>query len=359
MTRDTVAAAAAVGPPRGMQVRLSSNESSYGPSPRVTEILREHAATAHLYPDDQSVALRAAIAAAEGVDASTVAVGNGSSGLIMDLVAHVCRDGGEVLSYGHAFIVYLLAAQVVGAKYIEAPEGAGYARTPEALLEQVTDETRIVLIDNPGNPTGAHLSGDELSSVVERLPDNVTIVVDEAYHHFADGHRGYATVGSLGLAHPRLFVLRTFSKAYGLAGLRLGYLIGPEQTVAAIDAERVRFNVNAMVQEAAVAALDDDDHVRRAVAGIVEGRARMADGLRALEVPFVDGLGNFLLVELGEPAEPVARAYADLGIGVRTLPPYRLDEQIRVTVGRPPEVDAFLEASASVLSAVASRGRPA
>lgn len=350
-------ASAAVGPPPGLAVRLSSNESPFGPSPAVLTVLRDRAADVHRYPDDQSVALRDAIAREEIVPVERVAVGHGSAALLMDLIALASRGPGPtapaVLAYERAFIVYRLGAQVVGARYDEAPLAEGFARDAEALLERVTDDTRILLIDNPGNPTGAHLPGEDLSRLLASVPEHVTIVVDEAYHHFAEGHRGYATVAELGVEHPRVAVARTFSKAYALAGLRVGYLIGPRDLIAAVDGARVRFNVGGLAQAAGVAALGDRAHLERTVTGTLEGRARMAAGLRELGVGFVDGLGNFLLVEVGQPAGPVVAAYAERGIGVRELSPYRLAEHIRVTVGTPKEVDAFLVASREVLPELA------
>lgn len=358
-----VASASAVGPPPGMAVRLSSNESPYGPSPRAVEAIRDAAADAHLYPDDQSVALRQALADHEGVAPEQVAVGTGSAALLMDLVAHECRDGGSVLAYERAFVVYRLGARNVGARYLEAPTGGpatvgsdGYRREPEALLDRLTDDTRVVLIDNPGNPTGAHLTGDELRELVAGVPEHVTVAVDEAYHHFASGHGGYATVAELGLDHPRLLVVRTFSKAYGLAGMRVGYLYGPAELVRSLDAWRTRFNVNAPAQRAAEAALADHEHLQRTIQGTLAGRRRMVEALRGMGIPVTDGLGNFVTLELGQPAAPIVEAYAEHGVGVRPLAPYGMDEQLRVTVGTPEEVEAFIAASEQVLSGVAARG---
>jgi histidinol-phosphate aminotransferase len=357
-------ASAAVGPPRGAQVRLSSNESPFGPSPAVRQVLEQEAAEAHRYPDDQSLALRGALSDREGVATDRIACGTGSAGLLMDLIAHETRGREEgpvgagvppeVLTYQRAFIVYRLGAQVGGAELVEAPLGDGYSRDPQALLDLLSERTRIVCIDNPGNPTGRHLTGAEVRALVEAVPEHVTVVLDEAYHHFASGHGGYDTAASLGLDHPRLVVLRTFSKAYALAALRVGYAIGPADLIASVDAWRVRFNVNAMAQAAAIAALEDEEHLARTVEGTVAGRVRMSDGLATLGIRSVDGLGNFLLVELGQPAAPIVEAYASHGIGVRALVPYGLHEQIRVTVGTPGEVEAFLAASEQVLAEVPS-----
>lgn len=353
---------AAVGPPPGMAVRLSSNESPFGPSPAAVAAASEALTMAHLYPDDQQVALRQAIAAHEDLPLAQVAVGNGSAALLMDAVAHTAEPGDEVLAYERAFIVYRLAARNAGGHYVEvATDGPasgttdGYGRTVERLLAAVTDRTRVVCLDNPGNPTGAHLSGDELVALVAALPEDVTIIVDEAYHHFAVGQRAYATVAELGLDHPRLLTMRTFSKAYALAGLRIGYVTGPADLIGPLDARRPRFNTTATGQAAAIAALGDEAHLERTVTGTLEGRARMASGLRELGIPLTDGLGNFLTLELGTDAGPVVAAYGEQGIGVRSLPPYGMLEQIRVTVGTPDEVDAFLAASREILAGVPTR----
>jgi histidinol-phosphate aminotransferase len=361
---DAIASASAAGPPPGMAVRLSSNESPFGPSPRAVEAIERTAAEAHRYPDDQSTALRERLAHHEGVEVAQVAVGTGSAGLLMDAVAHACAgtDDATVLSFERAFVVYRLAARNAGAAYLEAPTAGaarpdqdGYGRDVDELLALVDERTRAVLVDNPGNPTGAHLTGEQLTSLVEGVPERTTVVVDEAYHDFATGQRGYATVAELGLDHPRLVVTRTFSKAHALAGLRVGYVVGPADLVADLDAWRVRFNVTATAQAAALASLDDQEHVAAGVRMTLEGRERMAARLRELGVPFTDGLGNFLTIELGCPAAEVVEDFARRGIGVRPLEPYGMAETIRVSVGTPEEVDAFLDAADEVLAEVPSR----
>ena len=363
---DTVASASAAGPPPGMAVRLSSNESPFGPSPRAIEALRAATTEVHRYPDDQSTALRERLARHEGVEVAQVAVGTGSAGLLMDAVAHACRQRpgpATVVTFERAFVVYRLAARNAGADYLEAPTDGpaglgrdGYGRDVEALLAQVDERTRVVMVDNPGNPTGAHLTAEQLTALVEGVGEHVTVVVDEAYHDFAAGQRGYATVAELGLEHPRLLVTRTFSKAHALAGERVGYVLGPSGLVGELDAWRVRFNVTASAQAAALASLDDPEHVATCVRGTLVGRERMAARLRELGVPFTDGLGNFLTIELGEPAERAVAAFAERGVGVRPLAPYGMDAQIRVSVGTPTEVDAFLAAADEVLRDVPARG---
>jgi len=352
-------AAATVGPPVGMAVRLSSNESPFGPSNQAVESMEQAARDVHRYPDDQSRRLRAALAAHEGVSEANVAIGNGSAAILMDLVAHeiTAHGPGSVLSFERAFIVYRLAARNAGARYVEAPtagpatpETSGYARDLGALLERVDDDVRLVMIDNPGNPTGTHLDGDELTALVQSLPDHVTIVIDEAYHHFAAGQRGYRTVAELGLDHPRLLVTRTFSKAYALAGLRVGYVMGPEAIVSSLDGFRARFNVGSVAQAGALAALADQPHLTSTVGRAILQRDRITEGLREIGMPCTDSLGNFVTFEVGGVAASAIDAFGQRGIGVRGLVPYGMTEQVRVTAGTEDEVDAFLEAAADLLA---------
>lgn len=359
----SVESSTAAGPPPGMRVRLSSNESPYGPSPAAMTAAREVAEDMHLYPDDQSVQLRAAVAEAEGVPVEAVSVGTGSAAILMDLVPHQTAErGGNVVAYERAFIVYRLACSNAGVEYREVPTGGpavgaedGYQRDPQALLDSIDDETRLVIVDNPGNPTGAHLDADALRAVVEGTPEDVTLLIDEAYWQYAAGQRGYARVRDLDVEHPRLVVTSTFSKAHALAGLRVGYLLGDQEIVRGVDNWRPRFNVNAIGQAAALASLEDTGHLERAVGNTRAQRQRMGAGLRDLGVPFTDGLGNFLTFEVGADAAPVVAGFEEHGVGLRPLLPYGMREQVRVTVGTADEVDDFLTAAKDVLADVPSR----
>ena len=341
-----------------MRVRLSSNESPFGPSPAAIEAATSTLSQAHRYPDDASSELRAAIAVAEGVSPAEVAVGTGSAALLMDLIPERCAGEGdaEVVAFARSFVVYRLAARNAGAAYVEVATGGpavgtdpGYGRDVEALLAAVTPRTRVVAIDNPANPTAAHVTGEALQHLARELPGHVTLVIDEAYHHFATGQQGYARVRELTLEHEDVVVLTTFSKAHALAGLRVGAVLGPPGVIAATDGRRPRFNVAAAAQAAALASLGDREHLERTVEGTIEGRARLSAGLHELGVAHSAGLGNFVTVELGRPAGPVVEAFADRGIGVRPLVPYGLEEQVRITVGTPAEVDAVLAAAREIL----------
>ena len=231
-----IASSAAVGPPPGMKVRLSSNESPFGPSPDAIAAIRAVAEQAHLYPDDQSVELRQAVAELENLAPEQVAVGTGSAALLMDLIQQTCHDGGAVASFAYSFVVYRLAARNAGVPYLEAPTGGratvdqpGWNRDPEALLATLTPDTRVVVIDNPGNPTGTHLSGNDLRELVAGIPEHVAVVIDEAYHEFAAG--GHFL--DLRRRYEHVVLLRTLSKFVSLAGVRCGLIVGaPDQYAA-------------------------------------------------------------------------------------------------------------------------------
>lgn len=345
----------------GITVRLSSNESPFGPSPAAMRAAREALEDAHFYPDDTSGSLREALGSADGVPVDRVAVAAGSTPLLLDLIALATLDGGELVTFDKSFVAYTVGAVNARVRHVQAPVGgpatldtAGYVRDPEALLDLVTPKTRVVIIDHPGNPSGAHLTGEELRALVERLPENLMVVIDEAYHHFGHGQAGYATAAELGLEHPGLVITRTFSKAHALAGLRAGYLVGPSGFVTGLEARRPRFNISTISQAAAIASLADTENVQRVVEGTIDGRHRLASGLRQLGIACTESLGNFVTVELGTPATPIVDAYRRVGIGVRPLEPYGMTEQIRVTVGKPSQIDIFLEASTTILAPVAA-----
>jgi histidinol-phosphate aminotransferase len=251
----SVVSSTAAGPPPGMRVRLSSNESPYGPSPAAMTAAREVAEDLHLYPDDQSVQLREALAEDEGVAFEAVSSGTGSAAILMDLVPQqTAGRGGNVVAYERAFIVYRLAARNAGVEYREAPTGGpatgeqdGYGRDPQALLDSIDDDTRVVIVDNPGNPTGAHLDADGLRAVVEGVPEHVTLLVDEAYWQYAAGQGGYARVRDLDVDHPRLIVAvdvlqgaRPGRPARRLPHRRPGDRPGGRRLAAAVQRQRRR-----------------------------------------------------------------------------------------------------------------------
>jgi histidinol-phosphate aminotransferase len=321
----------------GPLVALSSNENPLGPSPQALRALSpQQEAHVHLYPDTLCHSLRQRLAALHRVEPGQIAVGPGTT----DLIYHLVRQAtGGVLAPRYTFVAYRLAARAGGLAYREV-DGL-------AALAQAADEgTGLVCLANPGNPTGQLYPRGELVALLEALPTAVTVLLDEAYHEYVDPRLAPDGI-ELARAFPSVVVLRTFSKAYGLAALRVGYALGAPERIARLDALRPPFAVAGPAQAAALAALDDQDHVRRTRELVARGRTQLAEGLTVS-----DSHGNFVLVHLGPAAGAVWEDLARSGVLVRRLEPYGLLEHLRVTVGTAEQNHRFLLALARALAEV-------
>jgi len=328
-------------------VKLASNENPLGPSPRALEAARAALAALARYPDGHGHALREAIAARHGVEPACVVLGNGSND-VLDLVARAfLGPGTEAVMSEHAFAVYPIATRAAGAEPVVAP-AAAYGHDLEAMAARVGARTRVVWIADPNNPTGTRLDPAALRDFLGALPPHVIAVVDEAYHEYAapPGEAGaLAWVREL----PRLVVTRTFSKAHGLAALRVGYAVAAPEVAEILDRVRQPFNVNAVAQAAARAALADEAHIARSVALNREGMRQLEAGLRDLGLEWIPSAGNFLCVDTGREAAAVYQALLREGVIVRPVAGYGLPRHLRVTVGLPDENRRFLEALGRVL----------
>ncbi len=328
-------------------VKLASNENPLGPSPRALEAARAALSGLARYPDGHCFTLRAALAERHGVDPACIVLGNGSND-VLDLVARAfLGPGTEAVMSEHAFAVYPIVTQAVGAAVVVAPARA-HGHDLEAMAARVTARTRVVWIANPNNPTGTWIAPETLRAFLEALPPHVVAVVDEAYHEYAAGPGAAGAMAWLGTL-PRLVVTRTFSKAHGLAGLRVGYAVAAAEVAELLNRVRHPFNVNAVAQAAAQAALADEAHIARSVALNREGMAQLEAGLRALGLGWIPSAGNFLCVDVGREAAPVYEALLREGVIVRPVAGYGLPRHLRVTVGLPEENRRFLEALARVL----------
>jgi len=348
--------AADVGRRNGILARLSSNEVPFGPSPRAISAAQELASQAWSYPDDSCSALRSALADFTGSPAEGIIVAAGSTPLLHDLVRLHAGPGDEVLVYEKSFRAYSVGTANARATLVAAPVGgpatvttSGFARDVASLVERISAKTRMVIVDHPGNPTGAHLTGNELRELADQVPNDVLLLVDEAYFEFAVGHRGYETSQEAGIEHPRLAVVRTLSKAHSLAGLRIGYAMVPVDVAQAYEALRPRFNISAASQAAAIESLGDAEHLEANVRATLVGRQRIEQFFRDTGVPFTESLGNFVTFEVDREAKAVAKDFADLGVGVRPLPEFDMPRQVRVSVGKDEELEAFFAAAISVL----------
>lgn len=317
---------------------LAANEMPFPPSPAVRDAIAQAAAGLNRYPDPQAVGLRERIAAANGVDADQVAVGAGSMILLQQAVLATTGEGDELLYAWPSFEGYPLLASLAGAKAVGVPLAAARHDLP-AMADAIGERTRCILVCNPNNPTGTLLSRDEIAAFLARVPGDRLVILDEAYREFVDapGHRDALTLLD---EFPNVAVTRTFSKAYGLAGLRIGYCIAAPELIAVLRRSHIPFNVTALAQAGAIAALDEAGAMRQRLAELGEGRRRLTAHARALGYPVVDGYGNFVWLALGERAPRVSALLEAEGVISRALPPFGT----RISVGTAEDVHHAMEA---------------
>ncbi|MEM7436985.1 MAG: histidinol-phosphate transaminase [Myxococcota bacterium] len=328
-------------------VKLASNENAYGPTPRVAEALASTDWNLHRYPDPRGHDLRQALSAHHGVAPDEIALGNGSNELI-DLLCRVCAARGEHVVFGHpSFPCYRIGAVAQELTPTAVSLRDDLEWSVEDLVGAVRDDTRLLFVASPNNPTGSYLNRVALEQLLTQVPSDVLVVVDEAYFEYADAS-DYVPATELRRLRSRLIVLRTFSKAYGLAALRVGYALAEPELVHTINRLRAPFNVGTIGQRLACVALEDQAHVQEAVAATVHGRQELRSALleRGLRVP--ESQANFLLVYTPTQGRAVYEALLSEGVIVRPMAP-PLTSAIRVTVGRPSENARFLEALDRVL----------
>src|SRR5512134_176201 len=330
--------------------KLASNENALGPSPRALAAARDAAARMHLYPDGSAFYLKSAIAAKFGLGPEEVMVGNGSNEIIELMVRTFVLDGEEVLTSAQSFVAYKLAAQAHGRTLVEAPMKGRFHYDLDALRKLLSRRTKVVFLANPDNPTGTWFTEAELVPFLDAVPKDTLVVLDEAYVEFVDAP-GFQDSLALRRKYPNLVVLRTFSKIYGLAGLRLGYGLARPEVVEYIDRVRAPFNVNLVAQAAGVAALADDEHVARSRALVASELPLIAEGLRRLGARVVPSQANFLLADFpGRPAPQLFDALLRRGVVVRPMHGYGFASAQRITVGLRDENEKLLAALAEVLA---------
>ncbi|MBU4499103.1 MAG: histidinol-phosphate transaminase [Gammaproteobacteria bacterium] len=322
-------------------VKLASNENPLGPSPMALAAAQDALFDMALYPDGAGYALKAKLAANWNVPASQIVLGNGSND-VLDMVARAFLTAGTSSVYAqHAFAVYPIATQTAGAHGIEVP-AKRYGHDLDAMRAAIRDDTRVLWIANPNNPTGTFLPWAEVEAFLEAVPPQVMVVLDEAYGEFLPPAERCDTAAWL-VCFPNLLIVRTFSKAYGLAGLRVGYGLGSTEVIDLLNRVRHPFNVNAPALAAAEAALDDVDFLARSYALNMAGMAQLAAGLSALGVDGVPSKGNFLLAKVGDAAR-INSELLKRGVIVRPVANYGLPEFLRVSVGLAGQNACFLDA---------------
>jgi histidinol-phosphate aminotransferase len=335
-------------------IRLASNEGPFPPMPGAVAAIREAAEGVRGYPDAGAWALRDAIAGRLGLDAAQVLPGAGIDGLIRVICLALLDPGDELAMAWPSFLSWRIGAEVQGATLRTAPLAEDGSYDLDALLERVTPRTKLAVVVSPNNPTGGAVAAAELERFLDSLPGHVLPLVDEAYFEYLPAG-AHDAAGLLAAGRP-LGVLRTFSKAYGLAGLRVGYLMGPAELVRACGVVRNVFDVSSLAQAAAVASLADGDALlpERVALNAAE-RETMAAGMRGLGLEPLPSAANFLLVDLGSPerALEVNAALLSRGVIVRPARAFGAPSALRVTVGFPAENARFLAAAAEALAEVA------
>jgi len=326
-------------------IKLASNENPYGPSPKAVAAMQQVAGEVHRYPDGDATALKKALADFHGVATDQILIGNGSNEVLELLIRTFAGTGDEVIYAQRGFIVYALAAQAAGATGVAVPESDGLSHDLNAMAAAVTERTKVVCIANPNNPTGTLLNHASIQVFLDSLPREVVVIIDEAYYEFVADQIGDSVHD---LSHPGLVISRTFSKAYGLAGCRVGYAVADSAIVGLSNRFREPFNINVLAQAAAVAALDDGDWVMARVAETVAERQKLETELDAMGIFGGHSFGNFVLLRHANSKEILQRL-EDHGIIPRPLAPYGMADYLRISVGLPTENAEFLSVLKSIV----------
>lgn len=332
-------------------VKLASNENPFGVPESAVQAMTAAATDLGRYPDANGFELKAALSKRYDVPADWITLGNGSND-ILEIAAHAFVERGQAIVYSqYSFAVYALATQGVGARHIVVPAKA-YGHDLPAMLAAIDADTRLVFIANPNNPTGTFIPAADIQAFLDKVPANVVVVLDEAYNEFLAEENQFESAEWV-KKYPNLLVSRTFSKAYGLAGLRVGFGIAQPALTDLMNRIRQPFNVNSMAQAAAIAALNDKDFLKRSAANNAAGYQQFTEAFNQLGLEFVPSYGNFVLVKVGNDPAAGARVNLSLlkqGVIVRPVGNYGLPEWLRVSIGLPQENAVLIAALTKALA---------
>ena len=329
-------------------IKLASNENPRGASPAAAAAVTRVLTGLERYPDGSGHRLKNALSSHLGISSGQITLGNGSNDVLDLLVRCFVEPGEGVVVSDHAFAVYALAAQSVNAAISTVP-ALNYGHDLEALAQAVNKTTKLIFIANPNNPTGTYVGSEELLRFLGRVPEKAITVLDEAYFEYVDNHDYPNGVGLLE-RFPGLVVTRTFSKAYGLAGLRVGYAIASAAITEILNRVRQPFNVNSLALAAAEAALSDEQFVRVSREENIKGINQLCRGFESLGLSWIPSSGNFICVKVGSMASQIYLSMLGQGVIVRPVVNYGLPEYLRVTIGLPQENHRLLETLALALS---------
>jgi len=331
-------------------IKLASNENPLGPGKKALAAIQEAVFTLALYPDGSGFSLKKVLAQKYGVDESQITLGNGSNELLELVARAFLTPEFEAVFSQHAFAVYPIVTQAIGAKSVVVP-ALNYGHNLDAMLKAVTEKTRLVFIANPNNPTGTLLSQLSLESFIGSLPDTCICVLDEAYFEFVNRLEFVNSIDWL-KKFPNLLITRTFSKAYGLAGLRVGYGLSSPEMADILNRVRQPFNNNTLALVAAEAALGDDQHLQQTISVNEQGMQQLTEGFKQLGLEWIPSAGNFVLVDLKQAGQPIYEALLRKGVSVRPVGNYELPNHLRISIGTAAENQKFLQALTETLANV-------
>ncbi len=327
-------------------VKLASNENPFGCSLFVKKAIEEEAININRYPDGGGYYLKKALSRFLEIDESQIILGNGSND-VLDMIARVFLDNdSEVLMFEHSFIVYKIVSLLQGAKIKEVPVECDFSRNLQKLIENITPKTKVIFIDNPCNPTGFANKKEEFDEFIKNVPEDVLIVIDEAYFEYAKHHGVPDGINYINIINPKIpqknvVITRTFSKAYGLAGLRVGYGIAKKEIIQLLERARQPFNVNRLAQIAAVEALKDQKFVQYTVSENEKGKEFLYEEFEKRGIHFVPSYANFIMFKV-ENAEEIYQKLLEKGVVIR--PAFGLDNYLRVSIGTMEENKKFISA---------------
>ncbi len=333
-------------------VKLASNENPLGMPESAKKAMAKAAEDLGRYPDSNGFDLKNALAKKLNVPFEWITLGNGSNDILELTARAVAQEGDEVVFSKHAFAVYPLATQAVGGKAIEVPATKDYGHDLPAMLKAITPRTRLVFVANPNNPTGTFLPAKEIETFLEQVPSNVVVVIDEAYNEFLTPEQQYDAIAWV-RKYPNVIVSRSFSKAYGLAGLRIGYGVAQNNITDLLNRIRQPFNVNSLAQAAAIAALADVEFLKKCYELNRAGYAQLTAAFEQMGLRYLPSSGNFVLVKVGDDVNAGAKVNLELlkaGVIVRPVGNYGLPEWLRISIGLPEENQAFIEALKKILN---------
>jgi len=340
-------------------IKMASNENPFGPSPKAVKAMQAALAESNFYPDNDAIELRQKLAEHHGVLPEQIVPAAGSTALLGIIARTLLSPGLNAIASERSFIVYPIATQAAGGQLIQVPmRNDGFDLG--AIASAVDQHTRIIYISNPNNPTGTLIPAKELDRFLDEVPEHVVVILDEAYYEFAEyfgGIRGVECSHALDYVSQgrKVVVLRTFSKAHGLAGVRVGYGIGPAELMSYFARMRTTFSISTVAQAAALAALDDEAHVKKTLKNNAEQAERLTAGLVELGYAPIPTWANFVYCELGDDAAAVAKRFQTEGVIVRPLGPWGAPTAIRITIGTPEQNGIFLRAFKRVMEPTTAR----